>query len=920
VDPTNGIIALKGTTTIYAGNKILSSDGNNIQFGNGISITGSIVATGTNLISGSSQVLNGSGIWSSSVQLPSGIISGSAQLPSGLVSSSTQLNTLGYATTGSNNFIGTQTITGSLYISQNLVVQGSSSLQDVTGSNIYIGTNKINLNTSTPSIRFGGVSVFDSGSNFGESGSLLWDSQANHWVYQHPASTGAPYGSAMLISGPKNSGSLGDEQGLTTGKIMVAVGDDHIGDSIMTQTNGGIGVSGSIAITGSITASGTSLVSGSSQISYSGLNGVPSGIISGSSQLPSGLVSGSVQIDVMSATNIARLATTGSNSFIGAQGVTGTVYATGQITSTAFLAATRAGANGVGEGPYVVISQPSESKQWLYQLNGVAGLDFWHYNGSSWSIPFYMTTAGATTITATDGSGARTTPFTAMTLVSDNTSNPYDGFGTALLFKNRIYSGGPTPGGIRDGARIRTSLRNNSTVNLGTDLHFDVTTTGDGALTNVLRLSYDDGAIFSGLLSVNSEIRSVHGGVDGTFSDAFVGVYSSNNNEQNAIQTSVSSGASLSGFRFQASNGGGSSGRTTVVDFLRDRQIFYTNVGIGTDSPNVKLEVLDTSTSSGEIARFQRNLDQINEYAYIKVGNASYPAYFGAMLSTYDIAYMSMTPNPTDGKALSIRTTDGFVGIGTVSPSTKLDVVHSSSDRVSARVKNTNGTGSASLILNPEGSGSGSTGDATIFYDCNTTAWVAGIDKSDSSKYIIANDVYGDFRANNYFTIQTNGNVGLSSSSPVAKLDVGGNIKNAGRVYSGNAITGNISPNLNAANTRNYILVCDLNETAGFSLNGFMNAASYTCWNMSSFYIMKNYSATTAAAGITGQYKGGGCDMNIVDLNYGSGRYIAIGYTSNPEIDVIWTGYRLTHMFASDGSATVVPQSNCTINSTLASY
>jgi hypothetical protein len=287
---------------------------------------------------------------------------------------------------------------------------------------------------------------------------------------------------------------------------MVAVGDDHIGDSIMTQTNGGIGVSGSIAITGSITASGTSLVSGSSQISYSGLNGVPSGIISGSSQLPSGLVSGSVQIDVMSTTNIARLATTGSNNFIGNQSTTGTISATSQITSTAFLAATRAGANGVGEGPYVVISQPSESKQWLYQLNGVAGLDFWHYNGSSWSIPFYMTTAGATTITATDGSGARTTPFTAMTLVSDNTSNPYDGFGTALLFRNRIYSGGPTPGGIRDGARIRTSLKNNSTVNLGTDLVFDVTTTGNGALTTALTLSYDNGATFSGNAIFNGNI------------------------------------------------------------------------------------------------------------------------------------------------------------------------------------------------------------------------------------------------------------------------------------------------------------------------------------------------------------------------------------------------------------------------------
>lgn len=208
------------------------------------------------LISGSSQILNSSGIWSGSAQLPNGVISGSAQLPTDIISSSAQLETLGYATTGSNDFIGTQTITGSLYISQNLIVQGSSSLENITGSNVYIGTNKINLNTDTPAIRFGGVSVFDSGSNFGESGSLLWDSQANHWIYQHPSSSGAPYGSAMLISGPKNTGSLGNEQGLTIGKISKAVGDDHIGDSIISEIGGGIGVGGLLTVTGSGTFSG----------------------------------------------------------------------------------------------------------------------------------------------------------------------------------------------------------------------------------------------------------------------------------------------------------------------------------------------------------------------------------------------------------------------------------------------------------------------------------------------------------------------------------------------------------------------------------------------------------------------------------------------------------------------------------------
>jgi hypothetical protein len=75
MDPTTGVIALKGTTTIYAGNKIVSSDGNSIQFGNGIAITGSIISTVTSLVSGSSQIT-----YSGLTGIPSGIASGSSQI------------------------------------------------------------------------------------------------------------------------------------------------------------------------------------------------------------------------------------------------------------------------------------------------------------------------------------------------------------------------------------------------------------------------------------------------------------------------------------------------------------------------------------------------------------------------------------------------------------------------------------------------------------------------------------------------------------------------------------------------------------------------------------------------------------------------------------------------------------------------
>jgi len=162
-----------------------------------------------------------------------------------------------FATTGSNIFFGTQTITGSLYITQNLIVQGSSSLQNITASAVDIGTNIVNLNTSTPAVRFGGVSVADSGSNQGVSGSLLWDSLNNHWVYVQPSGSGEEYNSAILIAGPKNTGALGEESGITSGSIQVALGENHIGDSIMTQNPGAtkITIAGALDVTGNISGS-----------------------------------------------------------------------------------------------------------------------------------------------------------------------------------------------------------------------------------------------------------------------------------------------------------------------------------------------------------------------------------------------------------------------------------------------------------------------------------------------------------------------------------------------------------------------------------------------------------------------------------------------------------------------------------------
>ena len=158
-----------------------------------------------------------------------------------------------FATTGSNTFSGSQVVSGSLWVTGDVTIYGSSSLVNVTASAVTIGTNTIVLNTANPSVRFGGIKVIDSGSSQA-TGSLLWDSENNVWLYSNPV--GAGYGSARLIAGPQNTGSLGEEIGLTFGYVPVAVGDDHIGDSVIKVFGNEVTIeSGSLYVEGDVSAS-----------------------------------------------------------------------------------------------------------------------------------------------------------------------------------------------------------------------------------------------------------------------------------------------------------------------------------------------------------------------------------------------------------------------------------------------------------------------------------------------------------------------------------------------------------------------------------------------------------------------------------------------------------------------------------------
>jgi hypothetical protein len=290
MDPSTGVIGLKGTVTIYTGNKIVSSDGNSIQFGNGIAITGSIVATSTNLITGSGQI-----------------------------------SSLGFATTGSNTFNGNLTVTG------------------------YIDAQELRTTYISSSI------LYRSGST-----------------------------------------KFGDE---------------------LTDTHS---FTGSLSISGSLSVPNSNLVSGSSQITYSGLSGVPSGIISGSAQ-----------VDVMSTTNIARLATTGSNSFNGNQTLTGSIGVNTSYNPSYGLSIKRTAGS---DGAFRLIGNDN--------IVGNSGVHFYNDNTTSGSYISMYTNGGLNLNGVLSISGSNVGIGTVPSFPIDMTTSSSGTFNTIAQFQNTDYTSG----------------------------------------------------------------------------------------------------------------------------------------------------------------------------------------------------------------------------------------------------------------------------------------------------------------------------------------------------------------------------------------------------------------------------------------------------------------------------------------------
>ena len=214
---------------------------------------------------------------------------------------------------------GDSVVTGSLEVTQNLVVQGTASisyLQSVTGSAKIIGDAFIILNADSPAERYAGLQVYDSGS--GATGSLLYDAELDHWFYD---STTEGYASG-LMAGPraltrdaitwpsKYSITRGDGGNHIVNSNIYSTGSNVTINKLKTGSIEGVELVGDLEVTGSvrITAGATGSFSGS----FDGTTGNFATLTSPSSTL-SGSFSGSFQGDGDGLTNIPASGIVGLN-------------------------------------------------------------------------------------------------------------------------------------------------------------------------------------------------------------------------------------------------------------------------------------------------------------------------------------------------------------------------------------------------------------------------------------------------------------------------------------------------------------------------------------------------------------------------------------------------------------------------------
>jgi hypothetical protein len=194
-------------------------------------ITGSLTVNGDIIVSGTSSMSASNSVSSSYAYTASSAVSSSYAY-----TASSAVNSFSASKAVSSSYADTASFANNFTVIGNLTVFGTQSVQYITSSQLNVSDNVITVNVASPGVRFGGLSVFDSGSLSSEAtASLFWDSQNNHWIYQRES--GSTYDGGMLISGPRNAAGLGNESGTTSCMLLVGQGGDHLTSSMIYHSS-----------------------------------------------------------------------------------------------------------------------------------------------------------------------------------------------------------------------------------------------------------------------------------------------------------------------------------------------------------------------------------------------------------------------------------------------------------------------------------------------------------------------------------------------------------------------------------------------------------------------------------------------------------------------------------------------------------
>jgi hypothetical protein len=219
-------------------------------------------------------------------------------------------NELGLALTGSDNiFTGNQTF-------NNLTVNGTGSfayIESITGSAKIIGDAYIILNNDTPTERYAGIKVIDSGS-LNTTASFQFDGQTNDWFYEYEGDDPTNFGIAMF--GPEYS-TKGTPTYNTNNTILKSNGGHHLLDSNITDD-------GSTITLGSATniSTGNLEFGGTNQVIFN-----PNGIVEAGE-----IASSVILTDTIEVNNSDAISINSNTQMTGSVGINGTTDMSGDLT------------------------------------------------------------------------------------------------------------------------------------------------------------------------------------------------------------------------------------------------------------------------------------------------------------------------------------------------------------------------------------------------------------------------------------------------------------------------------------------------------------------------------------------------------------------------------------------------------------